>query len=221
MDAVASASGIPAARIRRAAMLAGDLRRSPGRRSSKAKTALSRFVLQPFQPVQPMLADSADDVGGALAMLGEASFEYKLDGARIQVHKVGDEVRVYSRKLRDVTIAVPEVVTVARAMPAREIVLDGEAIALAAGRHAAAVSDTMRRFGRKLDVERSAELPITPFFFDALYVDGEPLIDEPLTRRIEALRSVCAGELVPRLVTATQTRPRRSRPGRSRPAMKA
>ena len=107
MDAVSKASGISATRIRRAAMLAGDL--APVARAAliDGEEALSRFVLQPFQPVQPMLADSADDVGGALAALGEASFEYKLDGARIQVHKIGDEVKVYSRNLRDVTMAVP------------------------------------------------------------------------------------------------------------------
>jgi DNA ligase 1 len=204
MDAVAKASGIAPARVRRAAMLAGDL--APVARTAlvEGEDALSRFVLQPFQPVQPMLADSADDVGGALAALGEASFEYKLDGARIQVHKVGDEVKVYSRNLRDVTVAVPEVVTVARAMPARELVLDGEVIALRESGTPEPFQITMKRFGRKLDIDRlKAELPLTPFFFDALYVDGAPLVDEPLTRRIEVLGDqVGAGNLVPRLVTA-------------------
>jgi DNA ligase-1 len=204
MDAVAKASGIPATRVRRAAMLAGDL--APVARTAlvEGEDALSRFVLQPFQPLQPMLADSADDVGGALAALGEASFEYKLDGARIQVHKVGDEVKVYSRNLRDVTIAVPEVVTVARAMPARELVLDGEVIALRENGTPQPFQITMKRFGRKLDIDRlKAELPLTPFFFDALYVDGAPLVDEPLTRRVEVLGDhVAAGNLVPRLVTA-------------------
>src|SRR5262249_32186126 len=150
--------------------------------------ALSRFVLQPFKPVQPMLADTAADVGGALANLGEASFEYKLDGARIQAHKAGDEVRVFSRNLRDVTIAVPEVVEVVRAMPARDLVLDGEAIALRPDGTPLPFQVTMRRFGRKLDVDRlKAELPITPSFFDAIYLDGTPLVDEPLTRRIAIL----------------------------------
>jgi DNA ligase-1 len=203
-DAVAKASGIAAPRVRRAAMLAGDL--APVARAAlvDGEDALSRFVLQPFQPVQPMLADSADDVDGALAALGEASFEYKLDGARIQVHKVGEEVKVYSRNLRDVTVAVPEVVTVARAMPARELVLDGEVIALRENGTPQPFQITMKRFGRKLDIDRlKAELPLTPFFFDALYVDGAPLVDEPLTRRIEVLGDqVGTGHLVPRLVTA-------------------
>src|SRR5204862_7528091 len=130
MDAVARAAAIASPQIRRAAMLAGDLAPVARAALTGGAAALAQFILRPFQPVQPMLADSASGVGDALATLGEASFEYKLDGARIQVHKVDDDVRVYSRTLRDVTVAVPEVVTVARAIPAKEIVLDGEAIAL-------------------------------------------------------------------------------------------
>ena len=204
MDAVSKASGIAATRVRRAAMLAGDLAPVARAALAEGEDALSRFVLQPFQPLQPMLADSADDVSGALAALGEASFEYKLDGARIQVHKGGDEVKVYSRNLRDVTVAVPEVVAVTRAMPARELVLDGEVIALRENGTPQPFQITMKRFGRKLDVDRlKAELPLTPFFFDALYVDGAPLVDEPLARRIEVLGDQIAdGNLVPRLVTA-------------------
>ena len=129
-------------------MLAGELAEVARTALVEGDEALSRFILQPFQPVQPMLADTAADVGDALTTLGEASFEYKLDGARIQVHKVGDEVKVYSRNLRDVTVAVPEVVTVARGMPAREIVLDGEAIALRADGAPHPFQVTMRRFGR-------------------------------------------------------------------------
>ena len=206
IDAVAKASGIAASRIRRAAMLAGDL--APVARTAlvDGEDALSRFVLQPFQPVQPMLADSASDVSGALEALGEASFEYKLDGARIQVHKVGDEVKVYTRNLRDVTPAVPEVVTVARAMPAREVVLDGEVIALRENGTPQPFQITMKRFGRKLEVDRmQAELPLTPFFFDVLYVDGHALVDEPLSRRVQVLDDMARRHLVPRLVTANAT----------------
>jgi len=206
IDAVAKAAGIAASRIRRAAMLAGDL--APVARAAlvDGDDALSRFVLQPFQPVQPMLADSAGDVSGALEALGEASFEYKLDGARIQVHKAGDEVKVYTRNLRDVTPAVPEVVTVARAMPAREVVLDGEVIALRDNGTPQPFQITMKRFGRKLEVDRmQAELPLTPFFFDALYVDGSALVDEPLSRRVQVLDDVARRHLVPRLVPADAT----------------
>jgi ATP-dependent DNA ligase I len=203
-DAVARAAGIPLAQVRRAAMLAGDL--SPVARTAlvDGERGLARFILQPFQPVQPMLADSAGDVDEALASLGNASLEYKLDGARIQVHKVGDEVKVYSRTLREVTIAVPEVVAAARALPAQAIVLDGEAIALRPDGTPHPFQVTMRRFGRKLDVGMlQNELPITPMFFDALYLDGAPLVDEPLERRVAVVDDqVAAGNRVPRIVTA-------------------
>jgi len=205
IEAVARASGIVATQIRRAAMLAGDL--TPVARAAliDGQAALSRFMLTPFQPVQPMLAESAADVGEALAVLGDASFEYKLDGARIQAHKAGDEVRVYSRNLRDVTAAVPEVVTVTRAMPAREIVLDGEVIAIRPDGTPHPFQITMRRFGRKLDIDRlKQELPVTPFFFDALYLDGEPLVDDPLARRADIVNEhVTEANRIPRLVTSS------------------
>lgn len=203
VDAIARASNIPAARIRRATMLAGDVATVARTALVEGDPALSRFILEPFRPIQPMLADSAADVADAIANLGAASFEYKLDGARIQVHKVGDDVRAFSRNLRDVTAAVPEVVTVVRAMPARELVLDGEAIALRPDGSPQPFQVTMRRFGRKLDVnEMKATLPITPLFFDAIFVDGSPLVDEPLTRRIEILSGQAQeANRVPRILT--------------------
>src|SRR5260370_14127504 len=139
-----------------------------------------------------------------MAAMGGGTVEYKLDCARIPGDKVGDEVKVYSRNLRDVTLAVPEVVAVARAMPARELVLDGEVIALRENGTPEAFQIAMKRFGRKLDVDRlRAELPVTPFFFDALYVDGMVLVDDPLTSRVQVLGDqVSAGNLVPRFVTA-------------------
>ena len=208
LEAVARASGIPPARVRRAAMLAGAL--APVARAAlpagnAGDDALSRFMIQLFQPVQPMLADSAEDVDAALAEIGEASLEYKLDGARIQVHKSGDEVRVFSRNLRDVSHAVPEVLEIVRALPAREIILDGEAIAMRADGTPHPFQTTMRRFGRKLDVDAlRSELPITPAFFDVLYLDGQPLVDEPLSRRASAANEIVPARwLVPRLVTAS------------------
>jgi DNA ligase-1 len=204
-DAVARAAGIPVARVRRAAMLAGALGPVARVALTEGDAGLSRFLLRPFQPVQPMLADSAADVGEAMAALGEAALEYKIDGARIQVHKVDDEVRVFSRNLRDVTIAVPEVVALARTVSARELILDGEVIALTPGGAPHPFQITMRRFGRKLDVERlREELPLTPVFFDALYLDGDPLVDEPLARRAAVLADYLpASNIVPRLVTAS------------------
>jgi len=204
VDAVARAANVPVAAIRRAAMLAGEIGAVAHAALTGGAAAVAQFVLRPFQPVQPMLADSAGDVDAALADLGEASFEYKLDGARIQAHKVGDDVRVYSRNLRDVTIAVPEVVDVVRAMRTREAVLDGEAIVLRPDGSPQPFQVTMRRFGRKLDVDAlKASLPITPFFFDAIYLDGSPLVDEPLTRRLAAIDGLLpAANRVPRIVTA-------------------
>ena len=191
LEAIARASGVPTVRVRRATMLAGDLGIVARTAIIEGDEALSRFILQPFKPVQPMLAGSAADVADALSNLGEASFEYKLDGARIQAHKKDDEVRVFSRNLRDVTVAVPEVVNVVRAMPARDVVLDGEAIVLRPDGTPQPFQVTMRRFGRKLDVDHLKEtLTISPFFFDALYVDGEALVDEPLTGRIERLNRI-------------------------------
>jgi DNA ligase 1 len=205
VDAVGRAAGIPAARIRRAAMLAGGLSIVARPAMLEGDEGVSAFTLQLFKPVQPMLADSAADLSDALASLGQASLEYKLDGARIQVHKGGDDVRVYSRNLRDVTAAVPEVVSVVRALPARQLVLDGEVIAMRPDGSPEPFQVTMRRFGRKLDVDRLREsLPVTPYFFDVLYRDGDAMIDEPLTRRIATLGDIAgAANLVPRIVTAS------------------
>jgi DNA ligase-1 len=204
VEAVAKAARIPAADVRRATMLAGTLAPVAAKALTGGAPALGGFIIRPFQPVQPMLAESAEDVDAALADLGEASLEYKLDGARIQVHKAGDEVRVFTRNLRDVTLAVPEAVAAVRTLPPRELILDGEAIALRPDGTPQPFQITMRRFGRKLDVEaRREELPISPFFFDALYVDGTPLIDEPLTRRAAVLADTVRPEtVVPRITTA-------------------
>jgi DNA ligase-1 len=117
---------------------------------------------------------------------------------------VDDDVRVYSRALRDVSVAVPEIVEIVRAMPARSLVLDGEAIVLRPDGTPVPFQETMRRFGRKLDVDRLRQtLPITPVFFDALYLDGDPLVDEPLSRRVALLSDQSpVANLVPRLVTS-------------------
>ena len=204
VEAVARAAEIPAARIRRAAMLAGAL--APVARAALADgdRALAGFIIQLGRPVQPMLAQSAETVDAALEELGEVSLEYKLDGARIQVHKADDEIRVYSRNLRDVTAAVPEIVEIVRSAPAREIILDGEVIALRSDGTPWPFQTTMRRFGRRLDVDTlRAELPLTPVFFDALFLHGELLLDEPLVRRLAILDGIIPAEwLVPRIVTA-------------------
>jgi DNA ligase-1 len=204
-DAVAQAAGLPAETLRRAAMMAGELPSVARAALTEGETGLARFSVQLFRPVQPMLAGSADDETEALAELGEAALEWKLDGARVQIHKGGDEVRVYSRALKDVTPAVPEVVEMARALPAREIILEGEAIALRDDGRPHPFQTTMTRFGRRLEVERARQsLPITPVLFDLLYLDGTPLLDEHYRRRFDALiAAVPAPFVIPRLVTAS------------------
>lgn len=203
LEAVARAANVPAASVRRATMAAGDLAVVARAALAEGESGLGRFVVQLFQPVKPMLAEPGEDISQAVAQLGEATLEYKLDGARIQVHKAGDEVRVFSRHLREVTDAVPEVVEAARQLPARELIVDGEVIALQAGGRPLPFQVTMQRFGRKLDVERlRRDLPLTPFFFDVLALDGAAVIDEPQARRFEALTHVAPTLVVPHLETA-------------------
>ena len=209
-EAVALAAGLEAEAVRRATMLAADLGRVAHAALTQGAAGLTRFHVELFRPLQPMLAQAADDVKDALARLGQgegeggAAFEYKLDGARIQVHKAGDEVRVFSRQLNDVTQAVPEVVEAVRRLPLADAILDGEAIALRPDGTPLPFQVTMRRFGRKLDVARlRAELPLAPFFFDLLYADGAPLLDEPYARRYAALAAAVPDEQrAPRIVTS-------------------
>ena len=204
-EAVAKAAGVPADRVRRAAMIAGDLGTvARSLLGDGGAAALDAYRLELFRPVQPMLADSAASVAEALADGAPASIEWKLDGARIQAHRLGDRVAVYSRALNEVTPRVPEVVDAVLAMPAHELILDGEVIALAPDGRPRSFQMTMQRFGRRLDIEgMRAELPLTPFFFDLLHHDGESVIDEPLTRRLERLARIAPAELrVPRMITA-------------------
>ena len=161
-------------------------------------SALSRYAIQLFRPVEPMLASPAENVSDALKAFGQAAFELKLDGARIQVHKSGDEVRVFSRALRDVTAAVPEVVEAVKPLPSREIILDGEVLALQRDGTPLPFQETMRRFGRRRDVDRLRwDLPLTPFFFDCLYADGRLLTAEPQRERFAALGTLVGAFAVP------------------------
>ena len=197
VDAVARAAGVPAARVRRAAMLAGDLAPVASAVRTGGEAALDAFGLRVLQPVQPMLADAASGVADAMSSLGDAALEYKLDGARIQVHKAGDDIVVFSRSLRPVTAAVPEVVEAVRLMPARSLILDGEVLALRPDGSPRAFQDTMRRFGRRLEVETlRAELPLTPVFFDLLHADGDDLLDRPQHERFKTLTTLAPPQWV-------------------------
>lgn len=181
-DAVAKAAGAPVAAVRRAVMLLGDL--GVAARCALAGESLD-VGLTPLVAVQPMLAGTAASVTEALALTGPASVEWKLDGARVQVHRRGDEVRVFTRSLRDVSAGVPELVAVARSLPVDRFVLDGEALGLDEDGNPLAFQDTM-----------SAGTVLRPFFFDALHLGDTSLIDEPLHVRKAALADAVPTELL-------------------------
>jgi DNA ligase-1 len=170
---------------------------------SRGAAGLDEFRLRIFSPVEPMLAQTAQDVGEVLAKFQPAVFDFKLDGARVQVHRSGGEVRVFSRRLNDVTAAVPEVVQVARTLHVRDAVLDGEVIVFEPGGRPAPFQVTMKRFGRRLNVdEMRRRLPLTPLFFDALKLGKEDLIGRSARERLAALEDVAPPlHIVPRLRT--------------------
>jgi ATP-dependent DNA ligase I len=204
IEAIARAAGLPPADVRRAAMYApsvGELARAA---IEDGAAGLGRFSLRLLSPVAPMLASPAGDTEEALERLGEAAFEYKLDGARLQVHRAGDEVRVFTRQLQDVTARVPEVVEWTRALPVGEAVVEGEALALRPDGRPRPFQETMRRLGRSKYVEAARQaMPLSCFFFDLLYLEGEgPLVSIPYAQRVERLqRLVEPTVLLPRLVT--------------------
>lgn len=194
IEAAALASGLEARALRRAAMLAGSEVEAAVVALTEGEAGLSRFTLTPFVPVLPMLASPCVDPTEALSLVGGAEhggaalFELKLDGARVQVHREGEVVRVWSRAMNEVTDRVPEVVAAARAMPAQRLILDGEAIALKSDGSPEPFQTTMKRFGRTKNVEAMAStLPLTPVFFDVMLLDDEVLLDAPLLRRREIL----------------------------------
>ena len=205
LEAIAKAAGLRAAEVRQAAMFAPSLGELARAALEQGSAGLGRFSLRLLSPVAPMLASPAGDAQEALERLGEAAFEYKVDGARLQVHRAGDEVRVFTRHLQDVTARVPEVVEWARGLPVREVVVEGEALALRPDGRPRPFQETMRRLGRKLEVEAvRREIPLSSFFFDCLYLEGEgPLVARPYAERLERLQRVAApASLLPRLVTS-------------------
>lgn len=197
VEAVAKAANLSADRVRRAAMHAGDIAAVARAAIENGDAGLAAYNVQLFRPVQPMLAQTADDAGEALAGLGEAALEFKMDGARVQAHRSGDDVRVYTRALNDVTPAVPEVVEAVLAMPVNDVILDGEVISLQPDGRPQPFQVTMRRFGRRLETATMrGDLPLTPFWFDVLHLQGGSLLDEPQRRRFEALAGVARPEFV-------------------------
>jgi DNA ligase 1 len=201
-DAVARAAGVPLAAVRRALMLRGDLGAVAEVALTAGERGLAAFRLEVGRPLQPMLAQPAADIGAALEKVHPAAVEWKLDGARIQVHRSGREVAVFTRTLDDVTARVPEVVEAALALDLEAAVLDGEAIALRPDGRPHPFQVTGSRFAsRRAVAELRRSVPLTPALFDVLHADGDDLLDRPAAERIAMLDRVAPAELrVPRTI---------------------
>ncbi|HEX4023561.1 MAG TPA: ATP-dependent DNA ligase [Steroidobacteraceae bacterium] len=207
LEAVAAAAGLPVTEVRRAAMYAAGVGAVARAALTGGSAALAAFELRTLAPLEPMLAQTATGVTDALARLGgEVALEYKIDGARIQLHKRAGEVRIFTHRLNDVAASLPEIVELARTLPAHELVLDGEAVALNASGRARPFQQTMRRFGRKLDVEvMRRELPLHAYFFDCLRLEQQSLADRPARERFAALvQAVPAPYRIERLIGADE-----------------
>ncbi len=202
-DAVAVASGIGLGVVRRAVMLAGDLGVVAHLARTEGEAAVAAVGLEPLRPVLPMLASTSESVAAAIDELGQASVEWKLDGARIQVHRRGEQVRIFTRNLNDVTARLPEVVEVVAEFPARSFVLDGEVLGFmgpeAIDEVPQAFQDTMSRFGRDDAGDHLTRL--VPHFFDLLHLDGTDQIDQPLRIRRDRLGDLVDSYLVPGTIT--------------------
>jgi len=201
--AIARAAGVPEADVRRALTLSGDLAETAAIALGQGREGLAAVRLQVGRPLSPMLAATAPDVAAALDRTGPAAVEFKLDGARVQVHRDGEEVAVFTRTLDDVTAHVPEAVEAALELPARSVVLDGEVIALRDDGRPHPFQVTGSRFGSRRDLERlKQEIPLSVFFFDLLHLDGADLLDAPLSERAAALDALAPGRRVPHTVAA-------------------
>ena len=199
-DAVAVAADVKLAVVRRAAMLAGDLATVADVALRDGENGLARIGLRPLRPVQPMLASTSESVAAALGEVGEASVEWKLDGARIQVHRSADVVRIFTRNLNDVTDRLPDVVAAVRRFDAASFVLDGEVLGFMGPEGSPqAFQDTMSRFGR--DDAASSPTHLRPHFFDLLHLDGDDCIDEPLHRRRARLVDLVGSHAIPGVIT--------------------
>jgi ATP-dependent DNA ligase I len=205
VEAVARAADVPAVAVRRALMLGADLGQVATAALTGGEPGLARFRLRPLEPVQPMLAKTAADLGEGLARIHPASVEWKLDGARIQVHRSSGDVRVFTRNLADVTERVPEIVERLSDLEVETFVLDGEAIAFRSDGRPEPFQVTMGRFGSRHAVEQlSASVPLSCFFFDALHLDRVDLIDRPQSERFALLEEHLPPELrVARIVAAS------------------
>ncbi|MDN0200213.1 ATP-dependent DNA ligase [Streptomyces sp. S.PNR 29] len=184
VEGLAEATGAPPADVRRAVMLAGSLQTVAEALLTDGIPALDRFRLTVGRPVLPMLAHSASSVAEAVDKLGGCAVEEKLDGIRVQVHRDGETVRIYTRTLDDITDRLPEVTSAARELRGERFILDGEVISFDGDGRPRSFQETAGRVGSRVDVARAAqEVPVSPVFFDALSVDGRDLLDLPFTER--------------------------------------
>jgi DNA ligase 1 len=195
-DAVAKAAAVPSELARRALMLSGDLTRMAAVAMADGEQGLRQIGFEIFRPILPMLASTGAGVAEAVSTFARASVEWKLDGIRIQIHRRGDEVRIYTRNLNDITATVPGIVEAALRLPVRQAVLDGEALWMRDGTPAA-FQETVSQ----IDSDAPPEGIVT-FLFDLLHLDGEDLLDAPLTERAARLRAVASGLTIPRLLTS-------------------
>ena len=206
LEALAELSGRPLEKVQRADMLLGDVSELVRRVAESGGRILDEVRLQVFRPIKPMLAESCESVEEALEeMGGEAAFEYKYDGARVHIHIGDGVVRVFSRRLSEVTGSVPDVVEQVReGVSTDEAVLDGEAVAVGADGRPLPFQELLKRFRRVHDVEEaSQEIPLRLRLFDIIYLDGRDLLDETYSRRWEALSRVVDEKLLtPRIVTS-------------------
>ena len=207
-EAIAAAAEVPAAAVRRAYQVGGSLARAAvaalsAPDAATAGQALQAVALQVGRPLQPMLAATAPTLAAALERISPAAVEWKIDGIRIQVHRAGQEVRVFTRTLDDITGRVPEIVAAARTLQVTDAVLDGEAVALYPDGRPRPFQVTSARTASQADVARlSEQTPLTAFLFDLLRLDGEDLLDAPASERLGRLAAVAPAELViPRIVT--------------------
>ncbi|MGR3874202.1 ATP-dependent DNA ligase [Streptomyces graminifolii] len=184
VEGLAQATDVPAADVRRAVMLAGSLQTVAEALLADGPAALDRFRLTVGRPVLPMLAHSATSVAEAVEKLGDCAVEEKLDGIRVQVHRDGDVVRLYTRTLDDITDRLPELTAAALELRGERFILDGEVISFDADGRPRSFQETAGRVGSRVDVATAAEaVPVSPVFFDALSVDGRDLLDLPFAER--------------------------------------
>jgi DNA ligase 1 len=206
LDAIAEASGVSRDLLRRANMLHGDIGDVANKAMTDGGAALEKISLRLFVPVKPMLAEMSADVSRVLAEHRNATaFEYKFDGARIQIHKRNDEVRIFSRRLTDVTDSIPEMVDFAkRRVKSSEFLIEGEVVAVGSGNKPVPFQDLMRRFRRVHGIkDMASKIPLRLYLFDALQIDGKTLIDQPYSERWKALTEIIPEEnLAPRIITS-------------------